>query len=109
MHEAVTLGPQLAAAAPKKNQALPTLLNEGQVAELLGVSRRTVHALRQQDWFPPAIEFGPRALRWHREELLSAIVARAPRVTKQEEPAQLVEARAERRVFQSSKAGVRKW
>jgi predicted DNA-binding transcriptional regulator AlpA len=108
MHEPASVGPQLAAAEPKKTITLPTLLNEGQVAELLGVSRRTVHALRLQDWFPAAIEFGPRALRWHREELLAAILARAPRVTKQEEPSQLVEARAERRVFRSGKSCGRK-
>lgn len=79
------------------------LLNEGQVAELLGVSRRTVHSLREQDWFPAAIELGPRALRWHRDELLLAVAARAPRVTKLQEPQQLAEARAERRVFRSGK------
>jgi predicted DNA-binding transcriptional regulator AlpA len=79
------------------------LLNEGQVADLLGVSRRTVHVLRQQDWFPAAIELGPRALRWHRDELLAAVSARAPRVTKLEEPQQLAEARAMRRVFRSGK------
>lgn len=107
MHEAATTKPQVQ--APAKNGAtLPALLNEGQVADLLGVSRRKVHSLREQDWFPPAIEFGPRALRWHRDELLAAIAARAPRVTKREEPSQLVEARAEKRFFRSGKSVARK-
>ena len=105
MHEAATMKPRVPA---QDGFTLPTLLNEGQVADLLGVSRRKVHALRQQDWFPSAIEFGPRALRWHRDELLAAIAARAPRVTKREEPAQLIDARAERRVFLSGKTVARK-
>jgi predicted DNA-binding transcriptional regulator AlpA len=89
--------------AALKPVSAPALLNEGQVAELLGVSRRTVHSLRDQDWFPPAIELGPRALRWPRDELLAALAARAPRVTKQEEPKQLAGARTESRVFRVGK------
>jgi predicted DNA-binding transcriptional regulator AlpA len=87
----------------KKPATAPALLNEGQVADLLGVSRRQVHNLRSQEWFPSAIELGPRALRWYRDELLAAVAARAPRVTKKEEPQQLAEARAERRVFRDGK------
>jgi predicted DNA-binding transcriptional regulator AlpA len=78
----------------------PVLLNLSQVADLLGVSTRQVHILRDQDWFPASIELGPRALRWHRDELLAAVAARAPRVTKREEPQRLAEAR-EGQVYRS--------
>jgi hypothetical protein len=76
----------------------PALLNEGQAAALLGIGRRKFHDVRQQPWFVAectAIELGPRALRWHRDELLAA-ARKAPRVTKQAEPAQFVTKRAER-------------
>jgi predicted DNA-binding transcriptional regulator AlpA len=85
----------------------PALLTEEQVADLLGVSRRTLHSLRAQDWFPAAIELGPRALRWHREELLAAVAARAPRVVKHAEPAQLATSRAGRRVYRDGKTVAR--
>lgn len=95
------INPARLAALEKKPATAPALLNEGQVAELLGVSRRTVANLRSEAWFPPAIELGPRALRWHRDELLAAVAARAPRTMKKQEPQQLVEARAERRVYRA--------
>jgi predicted DNA-binding transcriptional regulator AlpA len=74
----------------------PALLNERQAAELLGVSTRKFHALRNEAWFPLAVELGPRALRWYAEELLQAVANRAPRRTVQAEPAHLARVRAER-------------
>jgi predicted DNA-binding transcriptional regulator AlpA len=72
-------------------RVVPLLLNEGQAAELLGVGRRTFHRLRQEPWFVAdcvAVELGPRALRWHRDELLAA-AKNAPRRTVQAEPPHL--------------------
>lgn len=99
MHETATepINPARLAAAEKKPQP-PALLNEGQAAALLGVGRRKFHDIRQQPWFVAActaVELGPRALRWHRDELLCA-AKNAPRVTKKAEPAQLASKRAER-------------
>ena len=74
----------------------PHLLNEGQAAALLGVSRRTFHSLRQAPWFMEicvARELGPRALRWPRDELLLA-ARNAPKRVVQAEPPVLAAARA---------------
>lgn len=74
----------------------PQLLNEGQAAALLGVSRRTFHVIRQASWFKEicvARELGPRALRWPRDELLLA-AKNAPKRVVQAEPPVLAEARA---------------
>lgn len=52
--------------------------------------------MRQQPWFIErctAIELGPRALRWHRDELMAAM-QNAPRRVVQAEPAVLVAARS---------------
>jgi hypothetical protein len=80
--------------AEKKAQ-WPALLNEGQACALIGIGRRKFHDVRQQPWFIErctAIELGPRALRWHRDELLAAML-NAPRRVVQSEPAVLVAAR----------------
>jgi hypothetical protein len=98
MHETATINPARLVAAEKESQP-PALLNEGQSAALLGVGRRKFHDVRQQPWFSAictAVELGPRALRWHRDELLAA-AKNAPRVVKQAEPARLAAARAERK------------
>jgi hypothetical protein len=84
--------------AERKSQlyAPPTLLNEGQAAAFFNVGRRKFHEMRQQPWFTAvctAVELGPRALRWHRDELLAA-AKNAPRVTKLAEPANLAASRA---------------
>jgi hypothetical protein len=78
--------------------AAPHLLNEGQAAALLGVGRRKFHAIRQEAWFVAectAVELGPRALRFHRDELIAA-AKNAPRRVVQSEPAQLLSQRIER-------------
>ena len=87
MHEVVN--PARPAAIEKKARQQPALLNERQAAELLGVSVRKFHELRSESWMPLAIELGPRALRWRRDELLEAIATRAPRRTIRAEPEHL--------------------
>jgi predicted DNA-binding transcriptional regulator AlpA len=90
-----TINPARLAAAEKKAQP-PALLNEGQACALIGIGRRKFHDVRQQPWFIErctAIELGPRALRWHRDELLAAM-QNAPRRVVQAEPAVLVAARS---------------
>ena len=97
MHNTATISPARLAAAEKKSQP-PALLNEGEAAALLGIGRRKFHDVRRQPWFIQActaIELGPRALRFHRDELLAAAL-NAPRRTVLAEPSQLVAARAER-------------
>jgi hypothetical protein len=92
MHD--TINPARLAAAEKKSQP-PALLNEGQACALIGIGRRKFHDVRQQPWFIErctAIELGPRALRWHRDELLAAM-QNAPRRVVLPEPAVLVAAR----------------
>jgi hypothetical protein len=92
MHD--TTIPARIAAAEKKAQP-PALLNEGQACALIGIGRRKFHDVRQQPWFIErctAIELGPRALRWHRDELLAAM-QNAPRRVVLPEPAVLVAAR----------------
>jgi hypothetical protein len=87
--------PARLAAAEKKAQP-PALLNEGQACALIGIGRRKFHDVRQMPWFVErctAIELGPRALRWHRDELLAAM-QNAPRRVVQAEPAVLVAARS---------------
>jgi hypothetical protein len=97
MHETATINPARLAAAERKSQP-PALLNEGQAAQLLGIGRRKFHDVRQRDWFVAvctAVELGPRALRWHRDELILA-AKNAPRTVKKAEPEKLAAARAER-------------
>lgn len=69
-------------------------LSLGDVAEMLSVSTRRVHQLRAEDWFPQAIQLGPRQLRWNRDELVAAVTQRAQRITSQQEPAALRDSRA---------------
>ena len=73
---------------------LPPLLNRRQLAtKVLGVSERSSHEITNQPFFPPPIELGPRILRWNLQEVLAALVDRAPRRTARNEPAQLAAAR----------------
>lgn len=74
----------------------PALLSERQVAELLGLSVRSVKTLRYMAWFPEPLQLGERSLRWPRDELLAALAANAPRVRRHQEPKQLADARAKR-------------
>jgi hypothetical protein len=93
MHD--TINPARLTAAEMKAQP-PTLLNEGQACALIGIGRRKFHDVRKMPWFVErctALELGPRALRWHREELLAAML-NAPRRVVQAEPAVLVAARS---------------
>jgi hypothetical protein len=79
-------------------EARSQFLNEGEAAALLGIGRRKFHDIRQEPWFVAlctAVEFGPRALRWHRDELIAA-AKNAPRVTKKTEPVQLAASRGGR-------------
>jgi hypothetical protein len=101
MHDTATptrpAGPITAAtvAAREKKAPPPALLNEGQACALLGVSRRKFQQLRGELWFVSccrAVELGPRALRWHVDELLAAM-KNAPRVVKKAPPTELASAR----------------
>lgn len=67
----------------------PAFLNARQAAELLGVSERKFAELRRAGVVPDALELGPRALRWRRDELLEHVGATAPRVRVYSEPAHL--------------------
>lgn len=96
MHNTPTIS-SVGFAAPERKLE-PQWLNEGQAAALLGVGRRKFHDMRQESWFVAACEareFGPRALRWHRDELLAA-AKNAPRRTVLAEPTQLAVARTKR-------------
>jgi predicted DNA-binding transcriptional regulator AlpA len=55
------------------------LLNISEVAQLLGVSERKVHALRAAGLLPEPVSLGPRALRWPVDELLDHVKRVAPR------------------------------
>ena len=89
MQEASAINPARLATVEKKGRQEPALLNERQSAELLGVGVRKFHELRGEPWMPLAVELGPRALRWRRDELLEAIATRAPRRTIRAEPEHL--------------------
>ena len=65
-----------------------------QACALLGLGERRFHEIRNEPWMPRAVEFGPRALRYSRSELLAAIANRAPRRTEGTEPNHLQAARA---------------
>jgi hypothetical protein len=96
--QATTANESPVSAHHEKGAQPPALLNEAQAASLLGVGRRKFHDLRRQAWFTSActaIELGPRALRWHRDELLAA-AKNAPRRVVQAEPQQLLRQRIER-------------
>jgi hypothetical protein len=85
-------------AALEKTGQQTVLLNEGQAAALLGIGRRKFAYIRQEPWFVAvctAVELGPRALRWHRDELVAA-AKNAPRVVKKAEPEKLAASRATR-------------
>lgn len=58
------------------------LLNATEAARVVGVSERTFHALRSQGRMPLPVMLGPRALRWVRSELETAVAA----LPRQEEP-----------------------
>lgn len=77
---------------PRGSAALstaPAFLNAHQAAALLGIGERKFAALRRAGLVPEAIELGPRALRWRRDELLEHVAATAPRVRVFAEPASL--------------------
>jgi predicted DNA-binding transcriptional regulator AlpA len=76
--------------------AFPPILSKKQAADLLGISLRSFEATRAQPWFPKAIAISDRVRRWSRDELLAAVVERAPRAEDVSEPASLAAARASR-------------
>lgn len=80
-----------------REPARASLLTAEQAAkEVYGVSERTFHGMRAKGLVPPAVELGPRLLRWHRGELEAAIAA-LPRVTEAKPvPAQLLRGKIER-------------
>lgn len=75
--------------ASARQPIAPAFLNARQAAELLGVSERKFAGLRRAGLVPAALELGPRALRWRRDELLDHVEAAAPRVHVLNEPIHL--------------------
>lgn len=77
---------------------LRRLLNDRQARELVGVGERKWAEIlaEKPDWLPLCIQLGPRLRRWDADELIEAIRTRAPRGTKNPEPAQLRRARIDR-------------
>lgn len=71
----------------------PLFLNARQAAELLGVSERTLHAMRARGTLPAPVQLAERALRWNRQELISHVLTKAPRVVGAAEPEQLASVR----------------
>jgi excisionase family DNA binding protein len=53
------------------------LLNDLEVAELLGISRASAHRLRAAGRLPAPLKLG-RSCRWRRDELMRWIAAGAP-------------------------------
>lgn len=76
-------------ASPSASRAVLSLRG---VAELIGVSERTVHDMRASGRLPEPIQIGPRSLRWFRDEVLAHLAATAPRGGLRE-PAQLARRR----------------
>ena len=75
----------------------PALLTAAQAArEVYGVSERTFHDMRAKGLVPPAVELGPRLLRWHRNELEAAIAAFPRRAEALPVPAQLLRGKIDR-------------
>ncbi len=58
------------------------LLNERQVAELVGVSRSTLRRMVLANEFPRPIRIGKRAIRWRKSEVLEWMDSR-PRATEE--------------------------
>lgn len=73
--------------------AKPIFVNSDGLAEALNVSKRQVAELRKADWFPLAIELGPRTLRWDLNEVMAAMQRHARRTRIGAEPAQLANGR----------------
>lgn len=77
--------------------AAPRYGNFDQLAEALNISKRQAAKLRHESWFPPAIELGPRTLRWDLNEVMAAVQRHARRTRVGAEPVQLAKARGEGR------------
>ena len=58
------------------------LLNEREVAELIGVSKSTLRRMVSANEFPKPIRIGKRAIRWRKSEVLEWLASR-PRATEQ--------------------------
>lgn len=65
---------------PTTSSALPALLTDLQAAKIWGIGRSAFHLLRAagHDWFPPAVQLGPRTVRYARADV-EAAVAKMPR------------------------------
>lgn len=73
--------------------AMPVLRDAAGIAAALEVSPRKLAELRHESWFPPAIELGPRTLRWDLNEVMAAMQRHARRTRVGAEPSQLVNGR----------------
>lgn len=84
--------------SPEDSASYPPLLTKPQARKLLGgISERGFEDLRKQQWMPKPIELGPRSIRWSRDELLAALLQRAPRKCEAVEPEHFKAARAKRK------------
>ena len=91
--------PKASQPAPVQSPSLPPeYLTIRQACELLGLGERRFHEIRDEDWMPRPVAFGPRALRYSRTELLAAAANRAPRPQKAQEPQHLQAARVRKAV-----------
>ena len=79
----------------KMRNVVPILLSDDEAAQLLGVSRRKFHELRQEGWMPKPRILGPRLLKWVRSELELAVTT-IPHQEESCEPERLRRARIER-------------
>lgn len=66
----------------------PAFVTARQAAALLGISERSLHALRAKGLVPLPLDLGPRSQRWITSELIEHVKANAPRGM-QAEPAHL--------------------
>lgn len=86
------------ATAPSTSSYQPrAYLNVREMCDRLGVSERTFHRIRNEDWMPRPIALSPQVLRWSLAEVDQAMRQRAPRAeTAAPAPAQLLRAKIDR-------------
>lgn len=73
------------------------LLSRKDLAAYLGVSERATYPITAEPWFPPALELSARVLRWRAVEVDAALAGAPRRPTIAPEPAQLQQARSNRK------------
>lgn len=90
----------------KSTRLVSLLAAAREAAEVVGVSERLFHMLRNESWMPRPVELRPGMPRWVRAELEEAILKRAPRqAAAKPEPAHLAEGRAKARAAEQAAEG----